>query len=114
MLDATFSRDGFQRRSSPHHATGPFGLAFGEAIGEPSVIHRLHAAVEHLESLMTTMGAHSGLRHARKHLAAYAEFAGATVKTAPLRLVDGKWEYDFDALEILFRGIACFDALAIY
>jgi tRNA-dihydrouridine synthase B len=49
----------------------------GEAIGEPSVIHRLHAAVEHLESLMTTMGAHSGLRHARKHLAAYAEFAGA-------------------------------------
>ena len=31
----------------------------------------------------------------------YAEFAGATVKTAPLRLVDGKWEYDFDALERL-------------
>ena len=29
----------------------------------------------------------------------YAEFAGATVKTAPLRLVDGAWQYDFDALE---------------
>jgi aspartate/methionine/tyrosine aminotransferase len=29
----------------------------------------------------------------------YAEFAGASVKTAPLRLVNGKWEYDFDTLE---------------
>ena len=29
----------------------------------------------------------------------YAEFAGATVKTAPLSLVDGAWQYDFDALE---------------
>ena len=29
----------------------------------------------------------------------YAEFAGATVKTAPLKLVNGTWQYDFDALE---------------
>ena len=31
------------------------------------------AALEHLESLLSTMGAHQGLRHARKHLAAYAD-----------------------------------------
>jgi aspartate/methionine/tyrosine aminotransferase len=32
----------------------------------------------------------------------YAEFAGAKVRTAPLKLVDGgKWVYDFDALEAL-------------
>jgi len=49
----------------------------GGAVKEPSVVERLRAAVEHLESLIETMGAHSGLRHARKHLAAYAEFAGA-------------------------------------
>ena len=31
----------------------------------------------------------------------YAEFAGASLKTAPLRLVDGVWQYDLDALEKL-------------
>lgn len=29
----------------------------------------------------------------------YAEFAGASIKTAPLKNVNGKWEYDFEALE---------------
>lgn len=29
----------------------------------------------------------------------YAEFAGASVKTAPLKLVNGVWTYDFEALE---------------
>ena len=29
----------------------------------------------------------------------YIEFAGATIKTAPLSLKDQKWTYDFDALE---------------
>jgi N-succinyldiaminopimelate aminotransferase len=29
----------------------------------------------------------------------YVEFAGATIKTAPLKLVDGVWQYDFEALE---------------
>jgi aspartate/methionine/tyrosine aminotransferase len=29
----------------------------------------------------------------------YAEFAGAKVRTAPLKLVGNEWKYDFDALE---------------
>ena len=33
-------------------------------------------ALEHLESLLARMGAQSGLRHARKHLAAYADRGG--------------------------------------
>ncbi len=43
----------------------------------------LGCAVEHLETLMANMGERSGLRHARKHLSAYAEHAGAS---EPLRL----------------------------
>lgn len=35
------------------------------------------AALAHLESLIETMGALTGLRHARKHLSAYADHAGA-------------------------------------
>jgi len=29
----------------------------------------------------------------------YAEFAGARVKTAPLKLVNGEWQYDLDTFE---------------
>jgi tRNA-dihydrouridine synthase B len=43
----------------------------------------LGCAVEHLEVLMVNMGPRSGLRHARKHLSAYAEHAGAS---EPIRL----------------------------
>ncbi len=49
----------------------------GESSAEPPVSERLAAARDHLESLVSTMGAHAGLRHARKHLAAYADNAGA-------------------------------------
>jgi tRNA-dihydrouridine synthase B len=35
------------------------------------------AALEHLDWLVSKLGAHAGLRHARKHLAAYADQAGA-------------------------------------
>ena len=38
---------------------------------------RREAALAHLESLLATMGAQTGLRHARKHLSAYCEHAGA-------------------------------------
>jgi tRNA-dihydrouridine synthase B len=52
----------------------------------PSVEARLDAAREHVDSLLTTMGAEKGLRHARKHLSAYAERAGAW-EALRLRLV---------------------------
>ncbi len=44
---------------------------------EPTPDQKRDAAVEHLDALLTNMGAQTGLRHARKHLSAYAEHAGA-------------------------------------
>lgn len=44
------------------------------------------AAVEHLQTLLATMGPTTGLRHARKHLSAYAQHAGAP-ETLRLQLV---------------------------
>ncbi|MBV8472725.1 MAG: tRNA-dihydrouridine synthase, partial [Hyphomicrobiales bacterium] len=52
-------------------------LASGAELGAPPLAERREAALAHLESLLTAMGARTGLRHARKHLAAYAEKAGA-------------------------------------
>ncbi len=49
----------------------------GRAPARPSRALMLAAALEHLETLLETMGPRTGLRHARKHLAAYAESAGA-------------------------------------
>jgi tRNA-dihydrouridine synthase len=43
----------------------------------PDATERAAAAVEHLDTLIDLMGALSGLRHARKHLAAYADHATA-------------------------------------
>ena len=52
---------------------------------------RVQAALEHYESLLETLGERSGLRHARKHLAAYAEAArpagNAAAAAERLRLV---------------------------
>src|SRR3984957_19596767 len=53
-------------------------LEAGGALKEPPLAIRRQDALEHLESLLTRMGVRSGLRHARKHLAAYAEDAGAS------------------------------------
>ena len=51
-----------------------------------AVAARREAAVEHFETLLGFMGAGPGLRHARKHLSAYARFAGAP-EDLRLRLV---------------------------
>jgi tRNA-dihydrouridine synthase B len=52
-------------------------LAGGGRIAEPSAAARREAALEHLETLLRLFGERAGLRHARKHLAAYVEKAGA-------------------------------------
>jgi tRNA-dihydrouridine synthase B len=44
---------------------------------EPSQEERRDAALEHLDWLIGKLGPRAGLRHARKHLAAYADQAGA-------------------------------------
>jgi nifR3 family TIM-barrel protein len=56
----------------------------------PDCAERAGAAVEHLDTLIDLMGGLAGLRHARKHLAAYADHAtrGGTSRAADrLRLV---------------------------
>ncbi|MGQ0444402.1 MAG: tRNA dihydrouridine synthase DusB [Beijerinckiaceae bacterium] len=51
-------------------------LANGKARPEPPPAVRKSAALEHFETLLKMFGHLQGLRHARKHLAAYAERAG--------------------------------------
>ena len=53
------------------------GLSSGGPVAEISTAARREAALEHLEALLLLFGSHAGLRHARKHLSAYAEKAGA-------------------------------------
>jgi tRNA-dihydrouridine synthase B len=50
-------------------------LATGRRRPAPCGAARLEAALEHLDGLLTLMGEAAGLRHARKHLAAYADRA---------------------------------------
>ena len=68
-------------------AAGLAGLPF-EA---PTNAQRAEAALEHYEGLLRLFGERGGLRHARKHLAAYADLArpqgGAGAARDRLRLV---------------------------
>jgi tRNA-dihydrouridine synthase B len=52
-------------------------LIAGGAAEEPPAAERRDAALAHVEWLLTALGRRAGLRHARKHLAAYSEKAGA-------------------------------------
>jgi tRNA-dihydrouridine synthase B len=51
-------------------------LSTGKRRAPPSFESRLEIALEHLEALLSSMGAVAGLRHARKHLAAYVDSSG--------------------------------------
>ena len=52
-------------------------LVAGGPAEHPAAADRREAALAHVEWLLTALGRRAGLRHARKHLAAYAEKAGA-------------------------------------
>ena len=52
-------------------------LATDSPLGQPAAHLRQAAALEHFDALLGLFGSHAGLRHARKHLSAYAEKAGA-------------------------------------
>ncbi|KLK92212.1 dihydrouridine synthase [Microvirga vignae] len=55
---------------------GQIGAALqGRTIVEPSPEEKTDLALEHYEGLLSLYGVHVGVRHARKHLAAYAEAA---------------------------------------
>lgn len=47
----------------------------GEPVAEPTPTQKSEAATEHYEGLLSLYGRTTGVRHARKHLAAYAEVA---------------------------------------
>ncbi len=51
-------------------------LETGRLRPEPAFAQRLALALEHLDALVEAMGPLAGLRHARKHLAAYIDRAG--------------------------------------
>ncbi len=53
-------------------------LADGGPVVAPTLAERRDDALAHLESLLTRMGVSGGLRHARKHLSAYAVACGAS------------------------------------
>jgi tRNA-dihydrouridine synthase B len=57
-------------------------LAHGKARDELPLAERKSAALEHFEALLEQFGADHGVRHARKHLAAYAEWAGVRAGAA--------------------------------
>jgi nifR3 family TIM-barrel protein len=65
-------------------------LRSGGALLEPPLEERRDAALSHLDSLLLGLGRSAGLRHARKHLAAYAEKAGAApaIRAALVRSED--------------------------
>ncbi len=52
-------------------------LVAGGPAEDPPAVDRREAALAHVEWLLTALGRRAGLRHARKHLAAYAEKAAA-------------------------------------
>ncbi len=70
---------------------------------EPSLEERREAALEHFDWLVGKLGPRAGLRHARKHLAAYANQAG-TDETLRRELVTGE-----DALRTRRLLVRAFD-----
>ena len=52
-------------------------LAKGAVRAAPSRAERKEAALEHYEILLEIFGRAQGVRHARKHLAAYAHWSGS-------------------------------------
>lgn len=83
-------------------------LDFGQPRTQPSLVARGLAAREHLDGLLSLMGS-AGLRHARKHLAAYVDhaFGAARAEIAEMRraLVTTESPQEADQLlGLLFSG----------
>ena len=86
-----------------------FHLATGRLRPEPGLAQRLELALEHLEALSEAMGPLAGLRHARKHLAAYVDRAGLGARDPALRralLVETDLDQARRLLAALFSGPA--------
>jgi tRNA-dihydrouridine synthase B len=74
----------------------------GDTAEEPSPAEKAASAVEHYEGLLALYGRDVGLRHARKHLAAYADEAGrfgfTLDREARIRLVTSEAPHEVVAL----------------
>lgn len=82
----------------------------GEVVPAPAPSLRRQAAVAHYESLLATMGRAAGVRHARKHLAAYAACAAAdgfavSPETARRLVTSDDTGEVFDVLGCLWREL---------
>jgi tRNA-dihydrouridine synthase B len=62
-------------------------LMHGDVPPRPPAAMRRDGALEHYRTLLSLFGRDQGLRHARKHLAAYCEHAGAGATSLRQRLV---------------------------
>ncbi len=78
-------------------------LQTGAPLAEPTAEERGATALTHIEWLLAALGRTAGLRHARKHLSAYAEKAGApeTLRRALVTSDDAD-----EALRLLARAFA--------
>lgn len=83
-------------------------LRTGERRPAPTLAQRAEIAREHLEGLVRAMGASAGLRHARKHLAAYVDRLSGSVAAESRRALVTTNSPDEAArlIEIIFKGRA--------
>jgi nifR3 family TIM-barrel protein len=81
-------------------------LANGVLPVEIPAMLKLGAALEHFEYLVGALGAFAGLRHARKHLSAYAQKAGAPER---LRLALVTSQDLGEVRDLLWRAFDCGD-----
>jgi tRNA-dihydrouridine synthase len=58
----------------------------GEDDAAPSFADRRDAAIEHYEGLLALMGVAIGVKHVRKHIAAYADDAASVGRSLPRAL----------------------------
>jgi tRNA-dihydrouridine synthase len=77
-------------------------LVSGGALEPPSPAERKSDALDHLDALLTAMGMHAGLRHARKHLSGYATAEGACAALRRELVTTDDPERAKDALERVF------------
>ena len=82
-------------------------LAEGGPVRPPPAELRRDAALEHLDWLVVRLGGHVGLRHARKHLAAYAEDAGAPAELRRELVTTDDPDFARDLLAAAFDSGSC-------
>ena len=85
-----------------------FELETGERRPPLSAAQRREAAIEHLDSLLRRLGFEAGLRHARKHLAAYADIASTQRGRSEASMRDRQRLVTTDCAEEARRLLAAF------